>query len=54
MGTYNNIINSVPVVGHLKGAVHLALGDAEGGKQALKSSTRTVSKLEFINLQSVN
>lgn len=38
----SNMVNSVPVIGHIKGGIHYACGDKEGGDQAMKSSSRTV------------
>ena len=35
------IIDGIPVVGHLKGVVHYACGDKEGGDAAMISSSRT-------------
>lgn len=39
--TANDVANGVPVVGHIKGGIHYALGDKEGGDQAMKSASRT-------------
>lgn len=36
-----DISDGIPVVGHIKGGVHHACGDHEGGNRALKSSSRT-------------
>jgi hypothetical protein len=47
LDTMGGIVNSVPVVGHVKGAIHYACGDIEGGNQAMKSSSRTVGKIRF-------
>ncbi|XP_014214078.1 uncharacterized protein LOC106643444 [Copidosoma floridanum] len=41
LGTVNNVANGIPVVGHVKGAIHHAVGDHEGGNQALNAATRT-------------
>ena len=38
----SNIMNAVPGVGHLKGAIHYAAGDKIGGDQAMKSASRTI------------
>lgn len=40
--TVSGVVNGIPVVGHVKGVVHYACGDKEGGDQAIKSSTRTI------------
>jgi len=37
-----NIADSVPVIGHVKGAIHYACGDTEGGDNAMKAASRTV------------
>jgi len=37
----NNLADNVPVVGHIKGAVHYAFDDKEGGDRAMKSASRT-------------
>ncbi|XP_037042740.1 uncharacterized protein LOC119079050 [Bradysia coprophila] len=41
LGTINNVANGLPVVGHVKGVIHHAVGDHEGGNQALNAATRT-------------
>jgi len=38
----NRIVNSIPVVGHIKGLVHYLCDDADGGDRAVRSATRTV------------
>jgi hypothetical protein len=35
------VIDGVPLVGHAKGGIHYALGDREGGDNAMKSASRT-------------
>ena len=42
IGTLSGVANSIPVVGHAKGLIHLACGDEKGAKNAFKSSTRTI------------
>ncbi|KAL3837580.1 hypothetical protein ACJMK2_022928 [Sinanodonta woodiana] len=37
----NGMVNSVPVVGHVKGAVHYVCGDKEGGDNAMKAASHT-------------
>ena len=37
-----DFVDGVPVVGHIKGGIHYAYGDREGGDQAMKSASRTV------------
>jgi hypothetical protein len=39
-----NMIDGIPVAGHVKGAIHYACGDKAGGHQAMKSSSRTIGK----------
>ncbi len=39
--------DGVPVVGHVKGVIHYAVGDTEGGHQAMRSSTRTCGMLVY-------
>lgn len=39
--TTNDILNGTPVVGHIKGGIHYAFGDTDGGNTAMKSATRT-------------
>lgn len=36
------MVDSIPVVGHAKGAIHYIYGDKEGGDNAMKASSRTV------------
>lgn len=36
-----NLCNGIPVVGHIKGGIHYAFGDAEGGDAALKAASHT-------------
>ncbi len=36
------VVDSVPIVGHLKGAIHYAQGDKFGGDNAMKSSSRSI------------
>jgi hypothetical protein len=35
-------VDAIPIVGHIKGGIHYAAGDSEGGEQALKASSRSV------------
>lgn len=44
-GTLNDATDSIPVVGHVKGGIHYAFGDKNGGDQAMKLSSRTVGVL---------
>lgn len=39
--TLSNFADGVPVVGHVKGAIHHIAGDHEGGNNALRAATRT-------------
>ncbi|XP_076285166.1 uncharacterized protein LOC143211398 isoform X2 [Lasioglossum baleicum] len=41
IGTINNVVNCVPVIGHVKGVLHHAVGDHKGGNQALNAATRS-------------
>ena len=41
--TVNGVLDSTPVVGHIKGAVHYACNDQEAGDKAMKSASRTVA-----------
>lgn len=41
----NGLVDSVPVVGHIKGGVHYACGDRNGGDAAMKASSRTTGVL---------
>jgi len=41
VNTVNDVVDNVPVVGHVKGAVHYVCGDKEGGDKAMKSASRT-------------
>ncbi|XP_046656466.1 zinc finger protein 770-like isoform X2 [Daphnia pulicaria] len=41
MGLLGDVVNSVPIVGHIKGIVHYACGDTERGDAAVWSATRT-------------
>ncbi|XP_044583056.1 uncharacterized protein LOC123264059 isoform X13 [Cotesia glomerata] len=41
MNFLSNIADSIPVVGHVKGIVHYAVGDSEGGNKAMYQATRT-------------
>lgn len=37
----DSFINGIPLVGHIKGGMHYATGDIEGGRTAMKAATRT-------------
>lgn len=39
----NNTLNSVPVVGHVKGLIHYYYNDKEGGDKAMRSATRSAA-----------
>jgi len=39
--TADDLVDNVPVVGHIKGAIHYACDDKEGGDKAMKSASRT-------------
>lgn len=38
----NSLVNSMPVIGHIKGLVHYALDDKEAGHEAIASASRTI------------
>ncbi len=38
-GNMSDVADGVPLVGHVKGGIHLAVGDEEGGKKAIKVTT---------------
>ena len=38
----NVAVDSVPVIGHIKGGVHYALGDSDGGSTAIKRATKPI------------
>jgi len=42
---YGGVFDSVPVVGHVKGAIHYACGDKEGGDNAMKAASRTTGSV---------
>ena len=41
IGFVNDTVDGIPGVGHLKGGIHYAVGDTEGGDKAMKSASRT-------------
>lgn len=43
----SNVADGVPVVGHVKGAIHYAVGDSDGGARAMRSATRTTGIFHF-------
>lgn len=51
--TMSGVADGIPAVGHVKGVIHYACGDKEGGDQAMKSSSRTVGKFHFRRIYSV-
>lgn len=40
-GNLSNVADAMPGIGHIKGGIHHAVGDHEGGNRALLSATRT-------------
>jgi len=42
---YAGFLDSVPVVGHAKGAIHYACGDKEGGDNAMKAASRSTGSV---------
>lgn len=43
--TLGNLIDGIPFIGHLKGGIHYALGDKNGGDMAMKSASRSIGKI---------
>lgn len=43
MSFLGGLLNSLPVVGHVKAVVHYACGDKDGGNRALWQATRTTA-----------
>ena len=41
----SSVVDGVPVVGHVKGIVHYAMGDKEKGNRSMEASTRTAAVL---------
>ena len=41
----SNFTDAVPGVGHVKGAIHYACGDSEGGDNAMKAASRTTGAM---------
>ena len=37
----SGVADGLPLVGHIKGGIHYAVGDKEGGEQAMKAASRT-------------
>lgn len=46
--TVNQVVNSVPIVGHVKSGIHKVCGDDEGAAQAFKSANRSTGCLHLI------
>ena len=42
MNMFSGFLNSIPVVGHVKGLLHYAVGDTQEGNHAMYSSTRSL------------
>lgn len=42
MSFLGSVFDSLPIVGHIKGTVHYAMGDNEAGRAAMVASSRTV------------
>ncbi|KAF1763166.1 hypothetical protein GCK72_011432 [Caenorhabditis remanei] len=43
MNTISSAVDGIPVVGHVKGAVHYAMGDGDKGDRSMLSASRTAS-----------
>ncbi|GBO13782.1 hypothetical protein AVEN_223725-1 [Araneus ventricosus] len=41
MNFFSNVLDSIPVVGHVKGVIHYAAGDTDGGNRAMYQASRT-------------
>ena len=41
LGFISDVVDGIPAVGHVKGGIHYALGDRDGGDKAMKSASRT-------------
>jgi hypothetical protein len=41
----SSFTDGIPIVGHLKGGIHYAVGDKEGGENAMKSASRTTGTI---------
>lgn len=41
----SGVADSLPVVGHIKGAIHYGVGDKESGDNAMKSASRTTASI---------
>ena len=41
----SQLVDSVPLVGHIKGGIHYAVGDTEGGHNAMFAASRTTAVL---------
>ena len=41
LGFISDVIDGIPAVGHVKGGIHYACGDKDGGDKAMKSASRT-------------
>lgn len=39
---HKSLADGIPIVGHIKGGIHYALGDEAKGAQSMKSASRTV------------
>jgi len=43
--TFESVVEAVPVVGHVKGAIHYAFGGTERGNQIMKSASRPLGAI---------
>ena len=41
LGFLSDVVDGIPAVGHVKGGIHYAFGDKDGGDKAMKSASRT-------------
>eukprot|EP00439_Symbiodinium_sp_Y106_P055428 s4204_g7.t1 len=44
-GAMSSLADGIPIVGHIKGGIHYACGDDEGGERAMKGASRTVGAI---------
>lgn len=43
MPFFGDLLDALPIVGHVKGIVHYACGDEEGGDKAMRAATRSAA-----------
>lgn len=45
LGSVSSFADAIPVVGHVKGGIHYAMGDIDAGNKSMEASTRTAAVL---------